>query len=147
MPAEHLNKDGKLTQGYFCMTCGMSTGMCGHSVNKDDILCASNPELVQRLIEINTKKEKGERQMLNVSEKEQMFFTYDIKLPTYNETVVRGLFEVRKVKGVIDAYSINRRNDDTIVHLIRVEIDPAVDYHYTWVNIENSFNCKYKKEY
>lgn len=47
MPAEYLNENGQLCQGYCCATCGKGSGMYGH---KD---CEPNPDLVQKIGRIN----------------------------------------------------------------------------------------------
>jgi len=49
MPAEHLRENGGLSQGYFCGKCGQVVAMYGHMGSR----CKSNPELVNKLIEIN----------------------------------------------------------------------------------------------
>jgi hypothetical protein len=52
MPAEYKNEKGQWMQGYFCLTCGESVAMLGHT-GEDKSRCKPNPELVAKLIEMN----------------------------------------------------------------------------------------------
>lgn len=51
MPAEYLNENGGLMQGWFCLRCGKTTNMVGsgHGPGK----CEPNPELVEKLRKAN----------------------------------------------------------------------------------------------
>jgi len=57
--AEHWRPTG-LSQGYYCSRCGDPVGMYGHMDQK----CPSNPELVERLNELNTVEAEGKRNFL-----------------------------------------------------------------------------------
>jgi hypothetical protein len=51
MPAEHYRPNGQgqpvLAQGYYCMTCGKTVGMYGHTN------CIADTQLVQKLEQLN----------------------------------------------------------------------------------------------
>ena len=52
MPAEHLDENGNLRQGYFCSRCGEAVGMYGHSGQANR--CKVNIQLVVKLQRMNS---------------------------------------------------------------------------------------------
>jgi hypothetical protein len=61
MPAEHWRPTG-LSQGYYCMRCGMPANMVG--TNHGPGKCQPDPDLVERLNELNTVEAEDKRRFL-----------------------------------------------------------------------------------
>lgn len=58
---EHYRPNG-LAQGYFCIRCGSAgLNMYGHGVGQ----CFLNPDLVDKLIELNTEEAQAKREFIS----------------------------------------------------------------------------------
>lgn len=93
MPAEHMRPTG-LSQGYFCLTCGMHTNMFG--TGHGDGKCEPNPTLVAELIKLNQKDSVMKQTTLG----EKLAKTIDeleaAKIKALEEKAAADLAKVRK---------------------------------------------------